>query len=199
MILGAFPILGEWGGTSCKNFSISIFGFLMCSQINVEGWFKFCTPYMVYSHIWVYLAWDYCHFFYILPLWLKTKTLKKNIDAHGYKIKSTFFFFFLSAPWTYFPHVLWLERKRLILTGWIKAHFPLNICTFEIALSPQKLLTFDSCTPLKVLKFSKEIKQGRMFQHSNYEWSLLHGIKFSLPILRAYFKYPSTWSRIHFF
>lgn len=74
----SFPNSQRVRGTSCKNFSISIFGFLMCSQINVEGWFKLCTSHMVYSHIWVNLAWDYCHFFYILPLWLKTKTLKKH-------------------------------------------------------------------------------------------------------------------------
>jgi hypothetical protein len=171
-------------GTSCKNFSISIFGFLMCSQINVELWLKFCSSYMVYSHIWVNLAWDYCHLFYILPLWLKTKILKKNIDAHGYKIKWIFFKF--SAALTSLPHVLWLERKRLILTGWIKAHFPLNICTLRLPLVHKALYFWllHTIESLKIFQRNKTRKNVPTFKL----WVIsLHGIKFSLPILRGPF------------
>ncbi len=50
------------------------------------------------------------------------------------RIQNKVNFIFFSAALTSLPHVLWLERKRLILNGWIKAHFPLNICTLRLPL-----------------------------------------------------------------
>ncbi len=35
----------------------------VCSHKYIEGWLKICTPYLIYSHIWLNLSRDDCHFF----------------------------------------------------------------------------------------------------------------------------------------
>ncbi len=44
--------------------------FSLCSQ-KIEGWLNICTSFMIYSHIWLNLPYNDCHFFYIF-LWMIT-------------------------------------------------------------------------------------------------------------------------------
>jgi hypothetical protein len=62
-------------GEKSKNFQIFVFGF-QCVAKDMEGWLKFCTSYMVYSHIWLNLPKNDGHFFYIFLLMIVT--LAKN-------------------------------------------------------------------------------------------------------------------------
>jgi len=64
-------------GKNSKIFQISIFGF-QCVAKDMEGWFKFDTSYMVYSHIWLNIPKNDCHFFYIFLLMIVTLAKKRN-------------------------------------------------------------------------------------------------------------------------
>jgi hypothetical protein len=69
--------LPEVRGKNSKKFQISIFGF-QCVANDREGWLKFCTSYMVYSHIWLNLPKSDCHFFHIFLLMIATLAKNKN-------------------------------------------------------------------------------------------------------------------------
>jgi hypothetical protein len=49
--------------TSWKHFIFKVFRGFQCVAINIEGWLKICTPYLIYSQILLDLSRDNCHFF----------------------------------------------------------------------------------------------------------------------------------------
>jgi len=69
--------LPEVRGKNSKYLQISISGFQSVAK-DMEGWLKFNTSYMVYSHIWLNIPNNDCHFSYIFLLMIVTLAKNKN-------------------------------------------------------------------------------------------------------------------------